>query len=288
MQKRNAFTLIELLVVVAIIAILAAILFPVFGRAKETAKKTQCVSNIRQLSMANLSYCADYEDTYALAFVRSTAADAFNPGTQTASWQNLVMPYMKSWGLNICPSYPPFNKATPAFKDPFIGYALPPKAQLYNQDSWADTYYLMRSVRWQGLMGSGNDNGWTPSCVPTPSSRTTEIQNPAQMSMVVEATAPDWWLVRNGGGAVTNATFNYYIASWYPEYRSQTFGPLARHFMRRWDGAASRYISYRNQPGQLTVAFADGSAKAIDFFLYLRPKRNSANVEVFSYLWPYE
>ena len=62
MQKR-AFTLIELLVVIAIIAILAAILFPVFAQAKSAAKKTQSVSNLKQLGLAWLLYAGDYDDT---------------------------------------------------------------------------------------------------------------------------------------------------------------------------------------------------------------------------------
>lgn len=59
---RKAFTLIELLVVIAIIAILAAILFPVFARAKAAAKKTQTISNLRQLTMATLMYAESYDD----------------------------------------------------------------------------------------------------------------------------------------------------------------------------------------------------------------------------------
>ena len=61
---RRAFTLIELLVVIAIIAILAAILFPVFAQAKEAAKKTQCVSNQKQLGLAFLQYANDFDDLF--------------------------------------------------------------------------------------------------------------------------------------------------------------------------------------------------------------------------------
>lgn len=62
MQK--GFTLIELLVVIAIIAILAALIFPVFSRAKETAKKTSCLANMRQIGLAGAMYLTDYDGSY--------------------------------------------------------------------------------------------------------------------------------------------------------------------------------------------------------------------------------
>ena len=62
--KKLAFTLIELLVVIAIIAILAAILFPVFAQAKQAAKKTSSLSNVKQLSVANVIYAGDYDDIF--------------------------------------------------------------------------------------------------------------------------------------------------------------------------------------------------------------------------------
>ncbi len=66
-MTRNGFTLIELLVVIAIIAVLAAILFPVLGRARASARRTQCISNLRQLGLALEMYASDYRDLYPWA-----------------------------------------------------------------------------------------------------------------------------------------------------------------------------------------------------------------------------
>ncbi len=62
-SESPAFTLIDLLVVIAIIAILAAILFPVFAQAREKARQTVCLSNERQLGLALLQYAQDYDET---------------------------------------------------------------------------------------------------------------------------------------------------------------------------------------------------------------------------------
>jgi prepilin-type N-terminal cleavage/methylation domain-containing protein len=60
---RRGFTLIELLVVIAIIAILAAILFPVFARAREKARQSTCLSNVKQISLGLVMYMQDYDDS---------------------------------------------------------------------------------------------------------------------------------------------------------------------------------------------------------------------------------
>src|SRR5512137_1497973 len=61
MRRRKGFTLIELLVVIAIIGILAAMLFPVFARARESARKTQCLANVKNLAIAFNMYLIDYD-----------------------------------------------------------------------------------------------------------------------------------------------------------------------------------------------------------------------------------
>ncbi|RYG38931.1 prepilin-type N-terminal cleavage/methylation domain-containing protein [bacterium] len=93
MQRSKAFTLIELLVVIAIIAILAAILFPVFAQAKNAAKGTQSLSNVKQLATASLMYSGDADDL----FVAQWAALP-DEGWQT-SWTMLTLPYMKNFGI---------------------------------------------------------------------------------------------------------------------------------------------------------------------------------------------
>ncbi len=67
MMTRKAFTLIELLVVIAVIAILAALLFPVFARARRPAYRMQCISNLRQLSVAMHQYVEDWDQRYPAA-----------------------------------------------------------------------------------------------------------------------------------------------------------------------------------------------------------------------------
>jgi prepilin-type N-terminal cleavage/methylation domain-containing protein len=89
--RRSAFTLIELLVVIAIIAILAAILFPVFAQAKEAAKKTKSLAQMRQLSVSVMMYASDYDDTFVPASNRYV-----EPGQDPTVWPPLVNAYVKS------------------------------------------------------------------------------------------------------------------------------------------------------------------------------------------------
>ncbi len=100
-QRRTGFTLIELLVVIAIIAILAAILFPVFAQARDKARSTQCLSNLKQIGLAMLQYTQDYDER----FPPSRFANATD-GNRNTPWSVTVFPYVKNVGVFRCPSDP--------------------------------------------------------------------------------------------------------------------------------------------------------------------------------------
>lgn len=100
--KAKAFTLIELLVVIAIISLLAAILFPVFGRARESARRSSCGSNLRQIGTGILQYMQDYDEFYPINWDYNENGSISNP--EVEGWRYYIMPYIKNDQVFRCPS----------------------------------------------------------------------------------------------------------------------------------------------------------------------------------------
>jgi prepilin-type N-terminal cleavage/methylation domain-containing protein/prepilin-type processing-associated H-X9-DG protein len=109
-ERRPGFTLIELLMVLSVIAILTALLFPVFMSARRAAYRTVCGSNIRQLNQALLLYAGDYDDT----FIR------WNNGWPDGVWDTVLLSYVKNTAVYHCPANPKSLPGTVA-----RSYALP-------------------------------------------------------------------------------------------------------------------------------------------------------------------
>jgi prepilin-type N-terminal cleavage/methylation domain-containing protein/prepilin-type processing-associated H-X9-DG protein len=151
---RRGFTLIELLVVIAIIAILAAILFPVFAKARGKARQSSCLSNLKQIGVAFLSYAQDYDECLPAMYHYMPADITTNP----LYWaQDVIAPYVKSDQLFICPDgqYKYANLRPPGLPNPMIGS--------YTMSTWLNYYAMAQIVR------------------------------PASVIMYFECTNPDFW-----------------------------------------------------------------------------------------------
>lgn len=152
--QSQGFTLIELLVVIAIIAILAAILFPVFARARESARRTTCLSNLKQLDLACHMYAQDYDELFPVD------NHICNPHSR---FVGQILPYVKNTQIMYCPSaakagvsYVLGNEANRAAGN--IGYyyysfdGLPGALPAFNAANeyltWIDKGFLVTSAGW--------------------------------------------------------------------------------------------------------------------------------------------
>lgn len=99
-RPRAGFTLIEMLVVIAIIGLLAAILFPVFSRVRENGRRAACMSNLKQIWLGAMQYVQDCDDMLPAI----TYGDTAKPTTHYYRWMDVIEPYVGNTQVFSCPS----------------------------------------------------------------------------------------------------------------------------------------------------------------------------------------
>jgi prepilin-type N-terminal cleavage/methylation domain-containing protein/prepilin-type processing-associated H-X9-DG protein len=179
---RKGFTLIELLVVIAIIAILAAILFPVFAKAREKARQSSCLSNMKQLSLASLQYAQDYDEILVKCY-ESFGPMPAGPWTYNRRWywqpggnDGMLYPYIKNSQVFQCPSQGMYGcNRTIFISGTGSGLAL---AQI---QSPAETVVLGDTLSSGGsyLTGTGGTPGYGGMVAPLTPTNVTSYTNPA-------------------------------------------------------------------------------------------------------------
>ena len=231
--NNSGFTLIELLVVIAIIAILAAILFPVFAQAREKARQTSCLSNVKQQGLALMQYTQDYDEMFPLG---TNDSNPDSPGAKPVrlydiTWMRAVQPYMKNTNVFVCPSTTPRGEpeGTPdpadaglhatspsisnARRGPIYNYGITSRSRAYKGNdlpfNYAPVDYTTSVALYDGVAGAGFGGTGTPlfgssdakfSC----DSRTlAEIVRPAEIAVIVEARSWDTGAFRNRFGSET-------------------------------------------------------------------------------------
>ena len=161
-ERQQGFTLIELLVVIAIIAILAAILLPVFAAARERARQTTCASNEKQMGLALIQYAQDYDEAFPFGVYQQNGQS----NHVGMGWASVLYAYVKSTKVFTCPDDPTpvsgsntavsyaynYNILKKEFYDPVTGYGVGQTYLLSGFNAPASTILLSE---WEMLGGGG-------------------------------------------------------------------------------------------------------------------------------------
>jgi prepilin-type N-terminal cleavage/methylation domain-containing protein len=292
LNSRKAFTLIELLVVIAIIAILAAILFPVFAQAKESAKNTAFLSNVKQAGTSQMIYAADYDDLFSPTMMSHPALPI------DLGWQDLVQPYMKNYELILNPKRPRF-----APNDPNLYWlrlqhlAMPARAAtsgtaLIKTNGYFQGVQNGLTVRYEGVAGFGNlgepAGDWLGRTA-APSYSNSQVENISTTALIVEGSNWDAWFSLIGGDGSSTGPLNYCI-KWNPNSANANGAnysyPITTTTRKdQYDGINACAVP----KGRTTYVATDSSARSIDFratFYNPVPSTVTAGVNVLKGLNP--
>ncbi len=256
---RKGFTLIELLVVIAIIAILAAILFPVFARAKAKAQETQCLNNIKQISLAILTYASDYDQFTPLQF----SGDR-DEGDMQDVWE-LLHSYLKTAEILRCPVEPDSAdmRGLVTLDTYATSYAVNglqyTSTQTVDDVAYADhaptdgvfVYFIEDDNAWydEGYGGIGYDHPWEAQC------SIDFLSNPVQVYMVWDAVVeyPAGWSNWSDIDELALHATSAVCKGWQEVHANRTGGTVFLDPDFRHGG--------RNR---CNFAFCDGHAKSLD------------------------
>jgi prepilin-type N-terminal cleavage/methylation domain-containing protein/prepilin-type processing-associated H-X9-DG protein len=266
-RSRRAFTLIELLVVIAMIAILAALLFPVFAQAREKARQTSCLSNLRQLSAAMHMYADDSDGLFPPAVARQSR---LQQNYFLISWMALLQPYTKNLGVFICPTSGHTSQEYLNNNDLVQNYGYAPTSRSEGFDRALFITGPFGSALWEGIGGfyGAPIGGYLKAA---PSASLASIARPVDTILLCDHNLFDW-----GFAALGTRYF-----SW----------PKPRHLLEPDVVGAD---GQRAPAGILNCLFVDGHARGLNHqaLWEVRPgyttRYNAAGEDVFWHFWPYE